>query len=73
MSSEYVPPYVLVNKDLDIVYSRGNLTGYLRLPEGNPSLNLLRMAREDIRPHVKQAIDQVRDRKKTRPHTGCGP
>ena len=45
----YAPPCVLIDEKLDILYCHGETDKYLTLPIGEPSFNILKMAREDIR------------------------
>ena len=45
----YAPPCVLVNKRYDILYFYGETDKYLSLPMGEPSFNILKMVREELR------------------------
>ncbi|MHC5082458.1 MAG: chemotaxis protein CheB [Planctomycetota bacterium] len=45
----YAPPSVLIDEKLDILYFHGETDKYLTLPNGEPSFNILKMAREDLR------------------------
>jgi two-component system CheB/CheR fusion protein len=45
----YAPPCVLINEKLDILYFHGETDKYLTLPKGEPSFNILTMARDDLR------------------------
>ena len=45
---QYAPPGVLVNDDLEVLELRGRTSPYLELAQGVPSLNLLRLARDDL-------------------------
>jgi len=53
---QYVPPGVLVNENLDILQFRGQTGPYLAPAPGEPSLNLLKMAREGLFPAVRAAL-----------------
>jgi two-component system CheB/CheR fusion protein len=46
--TNYTPPGVLVNDNLDIVQFRGQTDPWLTPPPGKPSFNLLKMAREGL-------------------------
>jgi two-component system, chemotaxis family, CheB/CheR fusion protein len=46
---EYAPPCVLIDEKFDILYFSGDTDKYLVMPNGEPSFNLLKVAREDIR------------------------
>ncbi len=58
----YSPACVLVNRTLEVLYLHGPTDGYLQLPAGEPSTDLLAMAREGLRTRlravVRQAVDQ---------------
>ena len=46
--AHYVPPAVFVNEDLEIIHTRGKFDRYFKLPPGRPSLNILKMAVDDL-------------------------
>ena len=46
---EYAPPCVLIDEKFDVLYFHGDTDKYLSMPVGEPSFNLLKIAREDIR------------------------
>ena len=58
----YAPPGVLVNENLDILQFRGRTSAYLEPPPGEPTNNVLKMAREglflELRSTVTAAIKQ---------------
>ena len=56
----YAPAGVLVNNNLDILQFRGRTGLYLEPAPGEPSHNLLRMAREGLFPELRNAIDECR-------------
>ncbi len=56
----YAPPGVLVNDNLDIVQFRGRTSNYLELPPGEPTNNLLKMAREGLFLELRSAIEEAR-------------
>ncbi len=56
----YAPPGVLVNDNLDILQFRGRTGEYLELPSGEPTTNLLKMAREGLFLELRSAIEEVR-------------
>jgi two-component system CheB/CheR fusion protein len=45
----YAPPCVLVDENFDILYFHGDTERFLKLPEGEPGFNILKMAREELR------------------------
>lgn len=59
---EYGPPWVVVNEKFEIVHSWGNTSSFLQLPTGEPSFQLLQMAREDLRGELRKLLREVRDR-----------
>jgi len=46
---EYAPPCVLVDDKFDILYFNGDTDKYLSMPTGEPTFNILKIAREDLR------------------------
>jgi two-component system CheB/CheR fusion protein len=57
---EYAPAGVLVNDDLDILQFRGQTGDYLAPPPGEPSHNLLKMAREGLLLELRSALNECR-------------
>lgn len=55
----YAPPCVIVNDKYDIIYFHGRTTKYLELPSGEASLNILKMAREELRIDLRSALHKV--------------
>jgi two-component system CheB/CheR fusion protein len=45
---DYAPPCVLVDEKFDIQYFHGETDRYLKLPEGEPTFNILKMAPDDL-------------------------
>jgi two-component system, chemotaxis family, CheB/CheR fusion protein len=58
--AEFAPPGVIVTSDLAIVQCRGQTGPFLELAPGAASLDLLRMAREELRLPLRRLIDQAR-------------
>ena len=57
---EYAPPGLLVTEDLDILQFRGQTGPFLQPSPGEPSFNLLKMAREGLHPEVRKAVEACR-------------
>ena len=62
VQKEYSPAGVLVNDDLDILQFRGQTGDYLAPPPGEPSHNLLNMAREGLLLELRDALKECRQR-----------
>lgn len=62
--SEFTPPCVIVNEQWDVVFSRGQIERYLSLPSGKPNLNVVNMAREGFRYHLKKTLLQAGEQRK---------
>jgi len=60
--SEYAPPGVVVNDNMEIVLARGDTSPYLKLPPGQASLNLFRMANAEIVPNLRIAVQGAKKR-----------
>ncbi|HEX2870536.1 MAG TPA: CheR family methyltransferase [Polyangiaceae bacterium] len=61
--AEFGPPGVVVSSDLAIVQFRGQTGAFLEPAPGVASLDLLRMAREELRLPLRRALDQARSSK----------
>ncbi len=59
--SRYAPAGVIINSDLEILQFRGQTSPYLELSPGKASLNLLKMARLELRLDLRSAIYNARD------------
>jgi two-component system CheB/CheR fusion protein len=55
----YAPAAILINQRLECLYSLGAVDRYLRLAPGFPTLDLLAMARADMRPKLRSAIQRA--------------
>jgi two-component system CheB/CheR fusion protein len=55
----YAPAAVLINDKHECLYSLGPVDRYLRVPAGHSTLDLLAMARQDVRTVLRSAIQQV--------------
>jgi two-component system, chemotaxis family, CheB/CheR fusion protein len=55
----YAPPGVVINENLDVLYFRGQSERYLQQPSGIATHNILRLARPELHPTLKTAIERV--------------
>jgi two-component system, chemotaxis family, CheB/CheR fusion protein len=60
----YVPPTVFVNEDLEIVHTRGKFNRYFKVPSGRPSLNILKMALDDLAVPLQNALAAAKKEKR---------
>ncbi|MBN2168837.1 MAG: PAS domain-containing protein [Actinobacteria bacterium] len=56
---EALPPSIIVSRDYQVLYTHGNTSKYLHLPEGNPSNDLLGMLDADLRLAVTTALHEA--------------
>jgi two-component system CheB/CheR fusion protein len=56
---EYTPASVIINRKHDIVYFYGAVSRYLDLPMGEPTHNLLSMAREGMQPKLRALVHKA--------------
>ena len=63
--SQFAPPGVLVNADLQVLQFRGATGDFLEPPTGNPSFDVLKMARGGLMLPLRSAIHQARKQNKT--------
>lgn len=52
----YSPPCVVVNEKYEVVHVSTRMGRYLEVPVGEPTRDLLRMSREELRPALRAAI-----------------
>ncbi|MEZ4601137.1 MAG: EAL domain-containing protein [Syntrophotaleaceae bacterium] len=56
LMERYSPPFIVVNENCDTVHVSTRGIRFLEVPEGEPTRNLLKMAREELRPALRAAI-----------------
>jgi two-component system CheB/CheR fusion protein len=56
---QYAPASMLINERGDILYLHGRTGLYLEVPSGEPSYNILKMAREGLRQALTTALSKV--------------
>lgn len=61
----YAPPCVLVDNKYNIVYFNGRTEMYLLPPVGEPTFNVLKMAREELRYKLSTMLHKAGTQKKT--------
>jgi two-component system CheB/CheR fusion protein len=54
------PASVVVNEDMDIVHIHGDITPFLQAPQGKPTHNLIKMAREGLAFELRNAIHRAK-------------
>ena len=60
----FAPPHVIVDEKNEILFSHGAVEKYLKFPEGEPSFNILKMAKESLRLKLELALyEAARDGK----------
>ncbi len=59
----YAPAAVLISRKFEYLYSLGPTECYLRVPQGQPSFDLLAMVRPHLRPKLRAAIHQAIEEK----------
>jgi two-component system CheB/CheR fusion protein len=62
---DYAPACVLLNDKHEIIYFHGKTDMFLSPPTGEPSFNILKMAREELRYSLSTLIHQATKEKKT--------
>jgi two-component system CheB/CheR fusion protein len=56
---EYSPPCVFIDEKYNILFFLGSTDRYLTQPPGEPSFNLIKMAREDIRYQLSAVLNKA--------------
>ena len=62
--TDYVPASLLVNNNLDVIITRGNVAPYVKLESGEASLNLARALRREVRATVQTLIYKAKKENK---------
>jgi two-component system, chemotaxis family, CheB/CheR fusion protein len=65
LAQAYVPASVIINESFEVLYLHGRTARYLEPPVGEPSHNLLRMAREGLRLELAAAVRRASIERKT--------
>jgi two-component system, chemotaxis family, CheB/CheR fusion protein len=56
----YAPPGVIINEEMEILQFRGSLGPYVEPASGKASLHLLKMARKELAPELRAAVNQAK-------------
>lgn len=64
MLLEALPPAVLVDRRDQVLYTHGDTSKYLHLPEGKPDMNLLQMANAGLRSTLASLLQDARQEQK---------
>jgi two-component system CheB/CheR fusion protein len=60
LSSAAIPACVVVDGDEEVLQLRGNLSPYLQLPSGKATLNLLKIAKEDLMIELRSVVMEAK-------------
>ncbi len=63
LMSKYAPASVLINDDMEILAFRGNTAPFIEPASGQASLNLMRMAKEELRIELQTAVYRAKKEK----------
>ena len=58
--ARYAPPGVVVNERLEVVQYRGRTGDFLEPPPGQPQTNILKLAREGLVGHLREALETAK-------------
>ncbi|MEO8147791.1 MAG: CheR family methyltransferase [Bacteroidia bacterium] len=58
--SKYTPAAVIINEQMDIVHIHGNINPFLEAPQGKPTFNLIKMAREGLAFELRNTLHKVK-------------
>ncbi|MFP5222837.1 MAG: PAS domain-containing protein [Acidobacteriota bacterium] len=59
LKRHYARPAVLVDRDFQVLHVSGETSVYLKIPDGSPSLNLLKLVNQDLLYHLRSALRSV--------------
>jgi two-component system CheB/CheR fusion protein len=58
--AQHSPATAFVNEDFELVHTRGNVSPYLKIAPGRPSLNVVKMAREGLQIELRNALNRAK-------------
>jgi two-component system CheB/CheR fusion protein len=58
--TKYTPPSVIVNEQMDVVHINGIISPFLETPQGKPTFNLLKMAREGLSFELRNTLHKAK-------------
>jgi two-component system CheB/CheR fusion protein len=58
--ARFAPPGVIVNERLEVVQFRGRTGAFLEPAPGQPQVNVLRMARDGLAPHLHETVERAK-------------
>ena len=61
---DYAPPYVLLNDKHEIIYFHGNTDAFLSPPKGEPTFDVLKLVRDELRYTLSALIHKAFTQKK---------
>jgi two-component system CheB/CheR fusion protein len=70
LMQRYSPPCVVINEKFEVVYFSTRTGRYLEPPVGEPSQNILKMAKEDLRPALRAAAHKALTEQETAVYQG---
>jgi two-component system CheB/CheR fusion protein len=70
LMQRYSPPCVVINEKFEVVYFSTRTSRYLEPPVGEPSQNILKMAKEDLRPALRAAVHKALTEQQTAIYKG---
>lgn len=70
LMQRYSPPCVVINEKFEVVYFSTRTNRYLELPVGEPTQNILKMAKDDLRPALRAAVHKALTEQQTAVYRG---
>lgn len=58
--ARYAPPGVIVDERLEVIQFRGHTGDFLESPPGQPQTNILKLAREGLAVHLREALETAK-------------
>ena len=60
MLAQHSPATAFVNEDFELIHTRGNVSPYLKIPPGRPSLNIVKLAREGLQIGLRNSLNRAK-------------
>jgi two-component system CheB/CheR fusion protein len=58
--AQHSPATAFVNEDFELIHTRGNVSPYLKIPPGRPSLNVVKLAREGLQIELRNSLNRAK-------------
>ena len=58
--AQHAPAAAFVNENFELIHTRGNVSPYLKISPGRPSLNIVKLAREGLQIELRNSLNRAK-------------